>query len=163
MYFSKFPKMYYDFLINGKRKLYTITDITKNVRVRKEILANISLYDEYDIKDGETPEIIAEKIYGNAKYHWIIMLVNERYNYTDDFPMTYYELEQHITRKYGAGHEYDTHHYVNLAGYTVDQYNSEATAISNYQYEDELNESKRRIKIVSPKSISVILRNFSEL
>ena len=163
MYFNKFPKMYYEFVIKGKRRLYTITDITKNVRVRKEVLANISLYDEYDIKDGETPEIIAEKIYGNAKYHWIIMLVNERYNYTDDFPMTYYELEQHVTRKYGTGNEYDTHHYVNLAGYTVDEYHAEATPISNYQYEDLLNESKRRIKIVSPNSISVILRNFSEL
>jgi hypothetical protein len=149
--------------MKGKRKLYTVTDITKNVRLRKDILSNISLYDEYDIKDDETPEIIAEKIYGNANYHWIIMLVNERYNYTDDFPMSYRELEKHVTQKYGAGKEYDTHHYVDSKGFIVDQYNSDKYSVSNYQYEDDLNESKRRIKIISPNSISLILRNFSEL
>lgn len=163
MYFTKFDKIYYDFEIKGKRELHIITDITRNIRFKKEILANITLYDEYDIKDGETPEIIAEKIYGNAKYHWIIMLANERYDYLNDFPLSTYNLEQHITQKYGAGNEYDTHHYIDLKGYIVDQWNSEATSVSNYQYEDDLNESKRRIKIISPDLISVVLKNFNNL
>ena len=64
MYFNEFPNIYYSFKINGKDKFVLIKDITQNVRIRKEILANITLYDEYDIRDGETPEIIAEKIYG---------------------------------------------------------------------------------------------------
>jgi hypothetical protein len=163
MYFDKFDKIYYDFEIKGKRQLHIITDITRNVRFRKEILANITLYDEYDIKDGETPEIIAEKIYGNAKYHWIIMLANERYNYLDDFPLSSRNLELYITQKYGAGNEYDTHHYVDLNGYIVDETNPQATSVSNYMYEDQVNESKRRIKIVSPSLISVVLKNMNEL
>jgi hypothetical protein len=163
MYFKNFDKIYYDFEIAGKHQLHIVTDITKNLRFKKEILANITVYDEYDVKDGETPEIIAEKIYGNPNYHWIIMLVNERYDYLNDFPLSTYNLEQHITQKYGAGNEYDTHHYVDLKGFIVDADNAEATSVSNYQYEDDLNESKRRIKIVSPSLINTILRNFDSL
>lgn len=77
MYFKNFQKIYYDYTINGEKELKVVTDITKNVRFRKEVLFNILTYDLYDIKDGETPEIIAEKIYGNPEYHWIIMLANE--------------------------------------------------------------------------------------
>ena len=87
MYFKEFPKMYYTFLDeNGDEKIRLVTDITRNVRFRKEILESVTLYDEYDIQDGETPEIIAEKVYGNPEYHWIIMLANQKYNWLYDFP-----------------------------------------------------------------------------
>ena len=95
MYFSNFPKIYYDFpQDDSSTVLQVLTDITANVRVRKQVLENITIYDEYDIQDGETPEIIAEKAYGNAELHWLIMLVNQRYDYLKDFPMTSYELQE---------------------------------------------------------------------
>ena len=68
MYFENFPKFAYDFDINGERKVLIVSDITRNVRFRKDILSNVTLYDEYDIKEGETPEIVAEKLYGNSQY-----------------------------------------------------------------------------------------------
>lgn len=87
MYFKEFPKFLYDFKYGDyDTRTSIVTDITRNIRVRKEVLENVTLYDEYDIVDGETPEIIAEKIYGNAEYHWIIMLANGRYDYLTDFP-----------------------------------------------------------------------------
>jgi hypothetical protein len=163
MYFKNFGQIYYDFEINGKRELKVVTDITQNVRFRKELLSNITRYDLYDIQEGETPEIIAEKLYGNPQYHWIIMLVNDRYDYITDFPLAQYELEQSITSKYGAGNEYDTHHYVNSEGFIVNSDDPTAYPVSNYEYEDSVNESKRRIKIVSKDLIDTILKNFSEL
>ena len=114
MYFSKFPKIYYDFdkFGDGQRTLHILTDITLNVRVRKQILETITLYDEYDILEGETPEIIAEKIYGDPQLHWVIVLVNQRYDWLNDFPMQLVELNEHVTDVYGVGNEYKIHHYV---------------------------------------------------
>jgi hypothetical protein len=86
MYFKEFPDMLYDFKYGKKTKTSIVKDITRNVRIRRDLLSNITLYDEYDIIDGETPEIIAEKIYGNAEYHWIVMLSNGKYDYLTDFP-----------------------------------------------------------------------------
>ena len=85
MYFNDFDKILYNFVINGKEELKVMTDITKNVRVRKEILSNITLFDTYIIQEGETPEIIAEKVYGRADYHWSILLANDRYDYLNDY------------------------------------------------------------------------------
>lgn len=112
MYFSNFPRIYYDFPQDQtSESLQVLSDITANVRFRKEVLENITLYDEYDIVEGETPEIIAEKMYGNPELHWIIMLFNERYDYLRDFPMTNEELYQHCIATYGEDHLEDVHHY----------------------------------------------------
>jgi hypothetical protein len=93
MYFKEFPEFLYDFRYGtNETKTTIVRDITRNVRFRKEVLDNIAVYDEYDIVDGETPEIIAEKIYGNPEYHWIIMLANQRYDYLTDFPLPEPEL-----------------------------------------------------------------------
>lgn len=113
MYFSEFNKIYYDFPDNSPsgRFIQVLTDITQNVRVRKNVLETITLYDEYDIQDGDTPEIIAEKYYDNPEYHWIIMLVNQRYDYINDFPLPMLELEKHIVNTYGIDHIDNIHHY----------------------------------------------------
>jgi len=163
MYFKKFPKFLYDFKINGENKVALVKDITQNVRVRTQILENITLYDEYDIRDGETPEIIAEKIYGSPEYHWVVMLCNQRFDYINDFPLSTYNLEEHITQKYGAGNEYNTHHWIDTNGNWVHEGASGATSVSNYQYEDDENEKKRRIKLISPELLQTILKNFKEL
>lgn len=102
MYFERFPKIYYDYEIGKNTDIKIVTDITRNVRVIKDVLSNITLYDEYDIKEGETPEIIADKFYGSPLYHWVVMLTNERYDYVNDFPLPYAELEKHIKEKYGS-------------------------------------------------------------
>ena len=162
MYFQSFPTILYDFQVNGKTEYKIVTDVTENVRIRTQILANVTLYDEYDIRDGETPEIIAEKVYGNPLYHWVVMLCNERYNYVDDFPLSTYNLEKYITDKYGSN-KYATHHYVDLNGYIVDSSNPNATSVSNYDYETNVNESKRRIKLISPALLQTILQNFKDI
>jgi hypothetical protein len=111
MYFSNFPKIVYDFDLSDGKDYRVITDVTRNVRLRKQILENIALYDTYDIVDGDTPEIISEKIYGTPLYHWVIMLVNQRYDYINDFPLTQRELDEFIERKYGENKAQQIHHY----------------------------------------------------
>jgi hypothetical protein len=162
MYFEKFPQMLYDFDINGQKQVRLITDVTRNIRFRRDVLSNVTVFDEYDITDGETPEIIAEKLYGNPQYHWIIMLANERFDYRSDFPLPYVELSRYVTDKYGVGNEDDIHHYIDSNGFIVDAQNPEATSVSNRQYEEAENEKKRRIKVVPSNIIDVILKNFKD-
>ncbi len=148
--------------LNTKTKALVMTDITKNIRFRRDILANVAVYDEYDIVDGETPEIIAERIYGDAQYHWVIMLANDRYDYRADFPLQTRDLEQYISDKYG--NQVDAiRHYENSKGIVVDSDYPGAVSISNRQYEEKVNESKRRIKIISPSLINTIIKNYKDL
>ena len=162
MYFDKFPKILYEFNINGVDTAIYLTDITRNIRFRRDVLSNISVYDYYDIQDGDTPDKIAELVYGNAKYHWIVMLMNDCYDYRNDFPMTTHTLEKYIQSKYGDD-LYAIHHYINDNGYIVNSDYSGATSVSNYDYEMNVNETKRRIKIVPKELIDKVLSDYDKL
>ena len=161
MYFENFPLTYYscyDDLSNVK----IVTNITNRVKISEEAKNKLALFDEYDIRDGETPELIAERVYGSSQYHWVVMLCNEKYNYIDDFPLSIYNLEKHIDNKYGAN-KYATHHYEDANGYIIDGSQAGAQSVSNYDYEFALNETKRRIKLISPSLLNTILKNFKDL
>ena len=163
MYFDQFTDFLYDYEITpGNRTAFLVTDITKNVRFRRDVLANITLYDEYDIIDGETPEIIAEKFYGDSTLHWVIMLANDRYDYLKDFPMTYDVLNKFIKDKYGDA-VYETHHYEDANGNWVMPNADGALQITNFDYEQSVNESKRTIKIVTADVLALVLKNFNDL
>lgn len=163
MYFRNFNNILYDFEINGERKLTLVKDITKNVRIRTAILSNLTLYDEYDIREGDTPEIISEKVYGSSEYHWVVMLCNQKYDWIADFPLTQPEMDKFLTQKYGSGNEDATHHYVNNAGFEVSSDDAEAASVSNRTYEDNINEGKRRVKLIAPSLLFKILNSFDEL
>lgn len=168
MYFDKFPLIYYVFDQNNTEVTKIVRDITLNVRLRKQLLSNITLYDYYDIQEGETPEIIASKIYGSPEYHWIIMLVNERFDYKSDFPMDQHTLNNYIIDKYGPNESdwYNIHHYEDEDGFIVPynpDYAINLNAISNYDYEVKLNDSKRQIKLIHPKLVGQILRQYGDI
>lgn len=162
MYFQNFPKIYYEFDIGKDTVLKPITDITANVRLRKQILSNITLYDLYDIKDGETPEILADRIYGSSQYHWIIMLVNDRYDYLKDWPMNSSILEEYIHSKYTMEQLGDTHHW-EKDGYVVDPYTLDAYQVSNWDHEVRQNDLKRRIKLIDRSLIKTIVKEFTAI
>lgn len=163
MYFKRFPTIYYPVTINGVTQYSILKDVTINVRFVKEFLSNITLYDLYDIVDGESPEIISEKFYGTPMYHWIIMVANDRYDYINDFPLPYDQLVSYVKNKYGEENMYDVHHYENAQGYIVNSDEPLAKEVTNFDYEEKLNESKRTIKIISRSIIETVVKDFIKM
>lgn len=162
-YFNKFPEMLYNFPFKGSERMVVVRDITANVRIVKGILDAITIYDEYDIVDGETPEIVSEKIYGNPEYHWVIMIANLKFDYLNDWPLPYDRLIEYCNDKYGDGELYSTHHYEDENGYVVNDDYPSATPIDNVTHEGRINESKRRIKLVSREVIQTMTNDFTRL
>ncbi len=189
-YFTNFPTMVYDLsLSNEPANTVTVRDITKNVRFRKDILDNVLAYQLYEVQDGDTPEKISELVYGTPYYHWIIMLVNERFDYLNDFPMAQREIEALIDKKYGdqkfATRHYETVEIKNSKGtvllksglivsstYTftyvdgaaeITVPNNEcAVPVTNYDYEYRKNEEKRQLKILAPETLDEIIYKFRD-
>lgn len=165
MYFEKFPYIPYPF--NGEFRV--VKDITLNIRFKKDIIENISLYDEYDIEDGETPEIISEKLYNDPNLYWVLMLFNERYHYIEDFPLSQQALDDYIKSKYGEDKMYDQHilngmpHYETESGLIVDAGVPFAKVISNMDFEIAENEKKRRIRIIDPRLMDQIVKEAADL
>ena len=173
MYFSKFPLTVYD--IKGDENYKLLPDIMRRVKLRSGIAAGRFVFDSYDVKNGERPEDIAFKYYGNAEYHWVILLVN---NVTDRFygwPLTQPQLDAFLTDKYGKGSEDAVHHYelAQTSGPTTSRDDSHmlevnsdtdgATSISNRQYEERVQDKIRQIKLLDRKFLDAFVEEFFAL
>jgi hypothetical protein len=101
MYFSYFPKTFYSFdKSNGEFNV--VTNIFTRVKLLKEILENTALYYKYEIQEGETPEIVAYKFYGDMQKHWLVLYANQIIDPKYDWILHYDEFNQFIINKYGS-------------------------------------------------------------
>ena len=113
MYFNSIPKIFYDSEDTKNPKI--VTNLLRRVGVRAKVKVNTALFDTYKVKEGETPEIIAHKLYGDTELHWVIMLVNNVLDRYHDWPMSTPQFNQYIADKYvdsdGESTASDVHHY----------------------------------------------------
>jgi len=163
MYFSKFPQITYT--LDGGDTGFIVTDFFRRVIAQNQDLTTAFSYDEYDIVDGETPEIVAHKVYSNAELHWVVLIANNIIDPRYDWPMPVQVLQNFVTNKYGVGNELDIHHYENSDGDVVHvSYTAgPKTAVTNYEYEESLNEQKRRIKLLKPGFVEIFIKNFERV
>lgn len=108
MYFQNFPYTYYS--LDDVATTQIVTNISLRVRLSDELKNNFSLFDKYDIKDGETPEILADKFYSNPQLHWIILHTNDILDPRFDWPLTTNNLVLFAQGKYNNVNA--PHHYV---------------------------------------------------
>ena len=224
-YFSKFPKSVYT--LDEYRTGQIVPDIFRRTKFLFDLTNSFSFYDEYDVKDGETPEIVADLFYNDPTLHWVILQANEIIDPRFDWPLSTYNLQQFVEGKYaninGIHHYEDANSYQTNAnlqitssaefgsfsvgdvlvnntntgnGYiTVKASSSQinlvvsdggfqtgdsiklssnnsitanitsvtilsGTPVTNFEYEDGLNEDRRRIKILKPQVVADIINEF---
>ena len=169
MYFGHFPLIPYDSVGDGKFKL--VTNLLKRVAVRSKVKTNVLVFDTYDVKSGETPEMIADKLYNDPELHWVVLLMNDITDRYHQWPLTENQFIAHINDKYDNVDA--THHYVisQTSGDTtikidIGTYNSDhsgATAITNYEYEVARQDEMRKIRLLDPTYIEQFVDEYKIL
>ena len=175
-YFSKFPLFVYDMKNDNNYKL--LPDILRRVKLRATIKSGGMLFDKYDVKENEKPEDVAFKWFGDPELHWVILMTN---NVTDryyDWPMNDVQFQEYLTDKYGAGSEDAVHHYevTKDSGITTPQgpndyshkveVNSDtdnASSISNREYEERIQDTKRQIQLLNKSFLGDFIAEFDRL
>tara|TARA_R100000541_G_scaffold47662_1_gene54698 strand:- start:45 stop:593 length:549 start_codon:yes stop_codon:yes gene_type:complete len=176
MYFKNFPVIPYDSVGDGSVKF--VTNLLRRVAIRQKVKTNALLYDTYDIKQGESPESIADKLYGDPELHWVVMLVNDITDRYHQWPMTYAQFLQFVNDKYAdpnAAHHYEIAQssgdttktievYANSALYSgdTDFYNT-ATTITNIEYEDNRQDELRKIRLLDPQYVGQFVEEYETL
>ena len=176
MYFKNFPTIPYDSVGNGQTK--DVKNLLRRVGIRAKVKANVLFFDTYDIKEGETPESIADKLYDDVEKHWIVMLVNNITDRYHQWPMSYAQFLQFVNDKYAdpnGVHHYEIAQssgdttktievYANSALYSgdTDFYNS-ATIITNIEYEENRQNELRKIRLLDPRFVTQFVEEFEEL
>ena len=94
MYFGSFPVIPYD--SKGDLKFKDVTNLLRRVGIRTKLKSNALLYDTYNVKEGETPEMIAHILYGDSELHFVIMLINDITDRYHQWPMSLPQFQEFI-------------------------------------------------------------------
>ena len=176
-YFRNIPKIKYDIFGTEPNTYTDVTNITKRLRFKPKVIEDITEYYTYRVKDGERPDIISYQKYGTVGYAYLLMLINDIQDPLFDWPLSTQQFEQYIANKYGSVESAQTttkYYYQTIRAevektgirervpevkYIVDSttYNSLAegsrSTQTEYEWEEELNDEKRNIKIINESFI----------
>ena len=171
MYFNSFPVIPYD--SKGDLQFKDVTNLLRRVGMRTKLKTNTFLYDTYNVKEGETPEMIAHKLYGDPQLHWIILLINEITDRYHQWPMTGGQFLDYLNDKYSNPdgiHHYET---TQTSGDTKvkievendvdeDAYTG-LTPVTNREYEENEQDKRRQIRLVDPSFVEQFVDEFKKL
>tara|TARA_R110000765_G_scaffold234779_1_gene337795 strand:+ start:42 stop:584 length:543 start_codon:yes stop_codon:yes gene_type:complete len=174
MYFSLFPTIFYDAVGNSDPKI--VTHLLKRVALHSKASESVALFDTYDVRNGETPEMIAHKYYDDAEYHWVVLLVNNITDRYHQWPMNTRQFLAHLAERYDnvdAVHHYeinqvsgDTSVKINIGITNIDidgNTIADATLITNREYEEEKQDVLRKIRLLDPEHLEQFVEEFERL
>lgn len=101
-YFNFFPKTLYTNSNTSSSGLDIVTNIISRFNFESTFKDNISIFYDYEIRDSDTPEIIAHKYYKNAERHWIVLVFNDIIDPNYDWPLTDQNLINYVHSKYSG-------------------------------------------------------------
>ena len=166
--------MSYDIKGDKVRKL--MPDILRRVKLRALIKSGGMLFDKYDVKEGEKPEDVAFKWFGDPELHWVILMTN---NVTDryyDWPMNQAQFAEYLDDKYSnpdAIHHYEVtkdsgrttgqgpSDYSHLVEVNSDTDN--AVSVSFREYEEREQDKKRQIQLLNKSLLGDFVAEFDRL
>ena len=173
-YFETFPKLLYD--IDNTKNFKLVTDIFRRIKVREQLKENAALFSKYSVPSGEQPETTSYKHFGTTDYFWIILLLNDITDRYYGWPLSDQDFEKYVNDKYtnpGGVHHYeitqssgpqiangpdDFSHKIE-----VNETESGAESVSNYEYERREQDKKRQIKLLDPRYLPMFLEEFERL
>ena len=176
MYFNAIPFIYYDSKGQGDYK--EVTNLLRRVALRTKVRTNVLFFDTYDVKEGETPEIIAHKLYGDPELHWVILMINDITDRYHQWPMNTPQFLAYINDKYDnvdGVHHYEIAQssgdtdtkievYENSALYTGDSdFYASASIVTNFEYEESVQDKARKIRLIDPRYIEQFVTEYENL
>ena len=169
MYFQNFPLIPYDSVGNGELKL--VTNLLKRVALGAKVRTNVLLFDTYNVQEGQTPEMIADKLYGDSNLHWIVMYVNNITDRYHQWPLTTPQFLAFINDKYSNPdglHHYEITQTSGDTTVTIDigtdnTEHSGATTITNREFEEKRQDTLRSIRLLDPAYVDQFVEEFENL
>ena len=185
-FFQHYPQISYDISGTKPAKLKTVINLMEKAKLKGLVADDIVAYFPYSIMEGERPDHVSKKTYGNVKYTWLIFLINDITDPIYDWPLGTREFGAYVKNKYGSLatakstiHQYEqilrtrveatgTTEAIPEARIIIDEttYDTLAVGARNikycYDWEVDRNEAKRDIKLIGRNFVADILTEHAE-
>ena len=170
-----------------------VKNLFKRGKLREDIFGNLSFFTKYSIIGDERPDNVAYNAYGEETLDWVVLLSNNILNIQTEWPMTQQVFDRFVLSKYGdyntlynGIHHYESREILNYIGnivipkglevdqnYSVSYYDfsteqdvtvtNVAQPVTNYEYENKIQEDKRNIFILKPLYLNVVFNDIEDI
>ena len=188
-YFRELPNLRYPSFLPEKTSsldYIEVKNIFRRVKLRDDLHNSFTVFDKYEIQEGARPDTVAEELYGNPEFDWIVLTVAGILNVRNQWPLNNRDLYNYCLDKYGESlnsnrffettEVKDSNDRLILPKSKVVDSNftipkpGEPTAtinpvvgISNFEYETRLNDEKRNIFILKEGYLQQFLNDIREI
>ena len=195
-YFRNVPDFDYVSRQEGQNNIseyVRVKNLFKRVKIREDLFNELTYFTKYKIVGDERPDQIANKMYGDSRYDWVILLSNNVMNVESEWPLDSVSFHNYMVRKYGdddeklsAIHHYETTDVKDSLGriivraglevpsnYVVNFYdnntgsqvtdNNPVVGVTNYEYEIQKDDDKRQIFLLKPEYLGIIKNDIDEI
>ena len=183
-YISRLPD------VSSNEEYITVKNLFKRAKLRTDIVNIITAFNYYQVEDNQRPEVVASKLYGDPELDWVILITNNITNVREQWPLSNNDLYNYMLDKYGTEQSLSSiHHYETIevkdeydrlvvpSGLQVDsnftvtytKFDNTLSTISpvkqvtNYEYETNTNEEKRKIRVLKPAYLSVVITDLRNI
>ena len=116
-YFRELPNLSYVSRFSGANRndeRIEVKNLFKRARLRSDIDAAITAFNYYKISEGERPDTLAKKIYGDPELDWVILVTNNITNIRDQWPLDGMNFTNYLLSKYGTSNMTEEQKYAKL-------------------------------------------------
>ena len=170
----------------------TVKNFFKRGFLREDIFQNLAFFTKYSISGSDRPDNVAFEIYQDSTLDWLVLMANNIVNIQNEWPLSNVDFDELMLDRYGSYdtlfngiHHYETTEVkdardvkiVNAglkveSDYSVTFYDERAGGmrtvtptipVTNYQYEQKVNEDKRNIYLLQPRYLQVVRDDLEDI
>jgi len=170
----------------------TVKNFFKKGFLREDIFQNLSFFTKYSITGNDRPDNVAFEIYQDSTLDWLVLMANNIVNIQNEWPLSNVDFDELMLDRYGSYDTLfnGIHHYETIevkdarnvkivnaglkveSDYSVTFFDERAGGmrtvtptipVTNYQYEQKVNEDKRNIYLLQPRYLQVVRDDLEDI
>ena len=170
-----------------------VKNFFRRVTLREDIYQNLTFFTKYPIEGNDRPDNVAQKVYENPDLDWLILLANNITHIPTEWPMAQNDFDRFLLEKYDnyntiyngvhhhetievkdsnnvtivpAGLEVNSDFTQTYYDYFIGEMKTESNItrpVTNYEYEEKLENDKRQIFILKQEYLTVVLDDVDDI
>ena len=188
-YFRELPNLQYQSPYTSRissSTYVTAKNIFRRMKIRDDLKSVFSVFNKYEIDDGDRPDTVARDLYGKSNLDWVVLITANIINVRDEWPMSDKEVYDFTVSKYGLENvnnikHYETRQIKNSRGvivlrsgeivgadFSISYYDGKditttpsntVRGVTNYEYEVIENQKKRTIDVLRSEYLQQFLND----
>ena len=170
-----------------------VKNLFKRAKLREDIYQDLAFFTKYDVSGDDRPDTVATKIYDDPTLDWVVLLSNNIVSIQSEWPLGQAAFNTYVNEKYGDETTLYSgiHHYESRevkandgtiiipsgarvsVGQSVSFFDEDssqqiirtdvAMPVTNYMFEEKLNDEKRNIFILKPIYLNILFDDIDQI